>query len=81
MTIEIGFGRPWWITRRSIVAGWALHSHGGGGAEHWTAWYLRVQIGRFAISPHIAIKSRAKFLCLIGFVYQDFISAYQNEGR
>ena len=39
-TIEIGFGRPWWITRRSIVAGWALHSRG------WPSWE-----GRDNLSP------------------------------
>jgi hypothetical protein len=62
MTIEIGFGRPWWITRRSIVADWALHSRGwspgGRGARaragHWTLrnWhspYVRIQMAWWGV--------------------------------
>ena len=73
MTIEIGFGNPWWITTQAHYPTFTLRSRGWFARGCFSGLYIRIQIARIVIiltlPPRFFVKSRARFAILIGLVY------------
>ena len=73
MTIEIGFGNPWWITTQTHYPKFTLRSRGWFPQGQCRGFYIRLQIARLtmilSIPPRFSVKSRSRFAMLIGLVY------------